>query len=296
MPLRVYGRQTVAVRRVLVAVCVALVLLALPPRTRAGGTLDLGPFAKLRNGPYGGSIWRGVIPGAVRKSALYLPPHFVSGRRYPVVYLLHGMPGSPWSYLNSLSLATLADDLIARHESGPFVAVVPVAGPTGHYDGEWAGEWEQYLVQKVVPWVDAHLPIARVAAERTIAGLSAGGYGAVDIGLRHPRLFGRLESWGGYFSPFHDGSLASADSGQLTAHDPSSLVVREAPLLRRLGTRVFLSCGTTHDRETAAGTKAFAGELRALRIPHELVLAPGGHDGAFWRRQLPAALAYALAG
>jgi enterochelin esterase-like enzyme len=127
-----------------------------------------------------------------------------------------------------------------------------------------------------------------------LAGLSAGGYGAVDIGLRHPGLFSTLESWSGYFHPLRAGALVRANAAGLRAHDPSLLVRREAPLLRRLRTRFFLSSGTTHDRLTAAGTRVFAAELRTLRLPHRLALHPGGHDGRLWRAQLPAALAYAL--
>ena len=92
----------------------AVLALGLPIQADADGILHLGSFRELRAGPDGGSIWRGVIPGAVRKSAVYLPPGFSTGRRYPVVYLLHGMPGSPWSYINSLSLAALSDTLISR--------------------------------------------------------------------------------------------------------------------------------------------------------------------------------------
>jgi putative tributyrin esterase len=293
MPVGARRRQTSVVWRAVAAGSIALLLLVLPAQTRAGGTLDLGTFTLLRSGPRGGTIWRGVIPGATRKSALYLPPRLVSGRRYPVVYLLHGMPGSPWSYINSLSLATLGDNLIGRHEARPFIAVVPVAGPSGHYDGEWAGEWEQYLVQRVVPWVDGHLPIARAAGDRTIAGLSAGGYGAVDIGLRHPRLFGRLESWGGYFEPFRDGSLADADSGTLAAHDPTSLVVRKAPLLRRLGTRFYLSTGPGHGQIQPRLTRAFAHELARLHLPYRLALLRDGRHQ--WERQLAAGLRWAVA-
>ena len=59
------------------------------------------------------------------------------------MYLLAGMPGSPWSYVRSLSLASVSDTLIAGGEAAPFVAVIPPAGPSGHYSGEWAGPWER---------------------------------------------------------------------------------------------------------------------------------------------------------
>jgi enterochelin esterase-like enzyme len=202
------------------------------------------------------------------------------------------MPGSPWSYVNSLSLASLGDTLIGRHEARPFIAVVPVAGPSGRYDGEWTGPWERYLVAQVVPWVDAHLPTVALAAGRTLAGLSAGGYGAVDIGLRHPLLFGRLESWGGYFTPFADGPLRDAAPQVLAAHDPTELAHSEAALLRRRGVRFFLSSGPGHDKITPAKTARFARELRSLGIDcHLELLHPQRH---VWEHQLAAGLRWAL--
>jgi enterochelin esterase-like enzyme len=52
-----------------------------------------------------------------------------------------------------------------------------------------------------VPWTDANLPTVADRAGRILAGLSAGGYAAVDIGLRHPFMFSTLEAWSGYFRP-----------------------------------------------------------------------------------------------
>jgi enterochelin esterase-like enzyme len=212
------------------------------------------------------------------------------------VYLLQGFRGSPWQFVAGLRIASVADRAITSGAVRPFIAVAPPAGITRRYDGEWAGAWENYLVDDVVPWTDAHLPTLRTTADRVLAGLSAGGFGALDIGLRHPGLFGTLEAWSGYFSPFHDGPFRDAGARDLAEHDPSLLVLREAPALHRLGTRVYLSSGSTHDRWTTGVTVAFARELAALRVPYSLYLAPGGHDGRFWRSQLPEALRFALPG
>ena len=258
-----------------------------------------GSFAQFDTGPRGGTVWQGVIPnrfatGATRASIVYLPPGATDTQRYPVLYILHGLPGSPYSISNGLRFAEVADPLIGSGSVPPFIAVMPVAGTTGHYTGEWTGPWEDFVVHGVVPWVDAHLPTLARASARAIAGLSAGGFGSVDIGLRHPTVFGTLESWSGYFRPLRDGTLRNASPAVLAANDPTLLTQREAPLLRRLGTRFFLSCGSTHDRVTASFAQSFARELADLRLSHRLFLAPGGHDGRFWRRQLPEALVYAL--
>jgi enterochelin esterase-like enzyme len=204
-----------------------------------------------------------------------------------------GVPGSPYQYIDGIDLPSYADPRIVAGTLPPFIAVIPPAGIDA-YHGDWTSVWEDYLVRDVVPWTDANLPTIAARRGRVLAGLSAGGYGAVDIGLRHPGLFSTLEAWSGYFHPLRAGALVHADAAGRRAHDPSLLVAREASVLRRLGTRFFLSCGTTHDRQTAEETKTFSSELRVLHLPHRLWLAPGGHDGRLWRAQLPTAVAYAF--
>jgi len=265
------------------------------------GRASVGPipgFALLRRGPDGGTVWQGSIPGPVVTSGavasiVYLPPAFSTAKLYPVVYLLHGLPGSPYSVADGMRFARIADPLVASGTLRPFVAVVP-AGPPPKYDGEWAGPWERYVIRDVLPWSAAHLPVEEAAAGRTLAGYSAGGFGAVDIGLHHPTLFSTLESWSGYFDPPHDGPFRRASTATLRANDPTQIVRREAAALRARHVRIYLSVGATRDRWTEERTLAFADELGALRVPFRQWLAPGGHDGRFWRRQLPAALVFAV--
>lgn len=260
-------------------------------------------WTHVRTGLDGGSVWVGRIPNQVvawdrRPSAVYLPPGITAGRRYPVVYLLHGMRGSPSEYWDSLDIADVADGLIAAGQAPPFIAVMPVAGPRVDPDGgEWASVWEDYVVQDVVPWVDARLPAIPAARGRALEGLSAGGYGAVDIGLRHPGLFGTLGSWAGYFAPvFEDGPFAHAGTADLDAHTPTLLVRREAPALRRDGTRFYVSAGGNHGDVLSRWSVDFARELHALRLPVELWRLPAAETGHFWSATLPSALRYAAAG
>ncbi len=257
-------------------------------------------WTQAATGPDGGSVWLGRIPNTFvadnRLSALYLPPGYDPRRRYPVVYLLHGMRGSPSSIVDGLHLADVADGLIATG-STPFIAVIPVAGPTVHPNsGEWAGVWEDYLVRDVVSWTDANLPTIASPAGRALEGLCAGGYGALDIGLRHPGIFGTLGSWEGYFAPvFRDGPFVAASAAQLRAHDPSLLVRSEAPTLRRAGVRFYVSVGGNHGHIRRAWSLAFARELHTLHLPHDLWLLPRRRRGHFWSATLPSALAYAAA-
>jgi enterochelin esterase-like enzyme len=253
------------------------------------------------HGPDGGTVWAGRIPNTVvpdrRLSAVYLPPGFAPTHRYPVVYLLHGMKGSPSSIYRGMQLATVADHLIARG-AAPFIAVMPVAGPrVDPNSGEWAGAWERYLLRDVVPWADAHLPTIPTATGRALEGVCAGGFGAVDIGLRHPGTFGTLGSFDGYFAPvFRDGPFVQATRADLLAHDPTMLVRREATALRNSGVRFYVSAGGNHGTVLARWTVDFARELRTLRLPYELWRLPKRDTGHFWRATFPSALSYALAG
>ena len=250
------------------------------------------------HGPDGGTVWAGRIPNTVvpdgRRSAVYLPPGFRPTRRYPVVYLLHGMEGSPASIFRGMQLASVADGLIAGG-APPFIAVMPVAGPrVDPNSGEWAGVWETYLLRDVVPWVDAHLPTIPTAAGRALEGVCAGGFGAVDIGLRHPGTFGTLGSFDGYFAPvFRDGPFVHASPADLLTHDPTVLVRREATALRTSGVRFYLSAGGNHGAVLARWTVSFAHELKQLRLPHELWRLPKRDAGRFWRATFPSALSYA---
>ena len=235
----------------------------------------------------------GTFPGSPRPGFVYLPPGYNPSRRYPVVYLLHGLPGSPSEFLFGTRLASFADDGIAAGRLTPFIAVAPAAGPDPGYDGEWAGPYEKEVVDGVVPWVDAHLPTIATPAGRTIAGLSAGGYGAFDIALRNPDLFGTVMSWSGYFHPLLDGPFKAATPEVLDANDPTLLVRKDRAELLRSKTRFFVSTGPNHSHWfTSADTFTFARELNTLDLPVKIFDHPSATGE--WRAQLDAGLDWAL--
>lgn len=255
-------------------------------------------FRKIATGPSGGVVYQGTFPSAtaprpLRPGYVYLPASFTASSRYPVVYLLHGMPGAPQEYVSSLDIAGVSDRLIRSGATRPFIAVMPAAGPATRYNGEWAGPWERYVVGDVVPWVDAHLPTLARRSGRTIAGLSAGGFGAADIGLHAPTLFGTIESWSGYFHPLQDGPLKHATPAELAGNNPALLAAEQAPELRRLGTRIFVGSGPNHSHWfTEQESLDFAHELQRLGVDHALVLETDrGHQ---YGLQLAAGLVWAL--
>jgi S-formylglutathione hydrolase FrmB len=250
-------------------------------------------FVPLAAGPHGGEVLKGTFPQSYRAGYVYLPPGYSPQRRYPVVYLLHGMPGSPTEYLAGTGLVSFADDGIAAGRLRPFIAVLPPAGVDEKYNGEWAGLWEREVVDGVVPFVDSHLSTIASPSGRVIGGLSAGGFGAVDIALRNPALFGRVESWSGYFHPLRDGPFRDATSAQLRANDPYVLASQDGTQLVRRRTRFFLSSGPFHSHWfRPADTWSFARLLRGLGIP--VTTYSFGKLRGEWRAQFDAGLTWAL--
>ena len=108
--------------------------------------------------------------------------------RYPVLFLLHGASDDFRSWTDKGDAEKITAGLRA------FV-VMPDSGPgSGYVDWYNSGAvgppaWETYHLGQLLPWVDAHLPTLGTRAGRAIAGLSMGGYGAMEYAARHPDLF-----------------------------------------------------------------------------------------------------------
>ena len=214
-------------------------------------------WVRIAAGPYGGTVWQGVIPnradpGHPRASLVYLPPAVEPHLRYPALYLLHGLRGSPYSFVGGLRFAAVADGLIHSRRVQPFIAVMPPAGQSPQFDGEWTGPWERYVVQDVVPWCRPPPPALARAPRPYARRLLRGAYGSIDIGLRHPGLFGTLESWSGYFKSPRDGSLANATAAERLAHDPQALLPAARGRVARGAACPLLPLGRAARAEDAA--------------------------------------------
>ncbi|MFE9425885.1 alpha/beta hydrolase [Kitasatospora sp. NPDC006697] len=117
------------------------------------------------------------------------------GKRYPVLYLLHGSPGDPADYFDFSS---------AVNGSAGMIMVIPDGGSRGWYSN-WANQntvlgaqnWENFHINQVIPFIDANLRTIAAREGRSIAGISMGGFGAVHYAERHPGLFSQVASLSG---------------------------------------------------------------------------------------------------
>ena len=260
------------------------------PRTPAGiaqGKLDTVAF-------------RSPAIGRSSRYLVYLPPGYrqaaARGRRFPVLYLLHGYPGKMPVFVNVDAVHVRANVLIAQHKLPPVILVMP-GGKSGVLgaDTEWAntpsGRWMDYVID-VVHDVDHRFATLADRRHRGIAGDSEGAFGAVNIALHHLGLFSVLESWGGYFTETPTGVFAGASAATLRANSPASYIGSLAPEIRRLGLRAWLFQGRT-DSQDPAQVRDFSVALHNAGADVRLGFFPGGHDWGLFRAQTPRMLAAA---
>jgi len=225
-----------------------------------------------------------------------LPPGYAShpSRRYPVLYLLDGSPGSPSNFVAIGEVADAEAELVAARRIQPLILVVPAGGRSFFADEEWANgiqpgnDWETFVARDLVNSVDARYRTVASGAWRGLAGLSEGGYGSLNIGLHHPGEFRLLESWSGYMHAEPIFAIYGHDQRLLRYNSPAHTVRAVAPQLRSDGTYIWFYSGT-HDPLTPQNL-AFRAQLTALSIPHHYFLWPGAHDWGMWRTLTPQAL------
>jgi S-formylglutathione hydrolase FrmB len=237
--------------------------------------------------------------GQKRSYLIALPPGYASaaalGKRFPVLYLLHGTSGSPRLMVRAGRAQVALDTLIARRAVRPFIVVMP-DGRNGSLrsDTEWAntphGRYEG-LVLDTVRAVDQQWSTVANRQGRAIAGLSEGGYGAVNISLRHLNTFSAAESWSGYYQQTPTGPFSGASSATLAANSPRSYVASLAAPIHRAGFRAFLYAGRSDP--ALKDQTAFAGQLRASGARVTTAAYPGKHNWRLWRGQMTHMLRWA---
>lgn len=232
------------------------------------------------------------VAGARLGVGIYLPSRYGTGRaRYPVVYYLHGLPAAPWAYRGFGFLGRSLERL-AR-------AAIIVA-PQGAFPGDADPEWLQsgpgrriaaFVAAELPRFIDRHFRTIRNRRGRALVGLSAGGFGALAIGLRHPETFSAIESWSGYLRP-------RDPSSRHVLHRAGGAV--DAEVLRRFANRklrppVFLAFYVgREDWRFRPENELLDRSLRRLRVPHLFRVYQGAHSQRLWHRHLDAWLAMSL--
>jgi S-formylglutathione hydrolase FrmB len=207
-----------------------------------------------------------------------------SGKRYPVVYFLHGLPAGPTAYAGS---RWLGRTFRALHRDA--ILVEPQGARSGDTDPEyldWGSgrDWETYVARDLPAWVDAHFRTIPTRAGRAIVGLSAGGYGASLVGFDNLDRFSVVESWSGYFHPTDPTGRQPLDRGSAAKNAAANVhdLVRDDVAARRLPTFFGFYVGRGDTRFRAENVELNR-ELDRAHVAHTYAVYPGGHTTALWQ-------------
>jgi enterochelin esterase-like enzyme len=220
---------------------------------------------------------------------VYLPASYKPSRPVPAFYMLHGMPGRPLAFTVNGHVEARLERLIRDHRVPSMILVFPdgrIDGNT-HTDSEWAntksGRFDSYLID-VVRDVDRRFAALPFRRDRVIAGLSAGAYGAINVGLHHLDVFGSIQVWSGYFAQTPTGVFAHAGRSELAYNSPIEFVRTLATQLRVFPTRLFLFVGR-HDSDMDQ-LAPMAAALRAEGAHVRSAVFSGGHSWKLWDAHL----------
>lgn len=156
--------------------CVLLLIFLLVAAPGLGGTLTRHSFvSETLNRDYAYTV--------------YLPDDYlISGVRYPILYLLHGSSGSEMSWPNSGKIKSTVDRLIDEGAIDPLIILMP-----GHNESWWADGNDEpaqtALLNDLFPYVENKYRTLGRREGRAVAGLSAGGFGTVNLILQFPEMF-----------------------------------------------------------------------------------------------------------
>jgi S-formylglutathione hydrolase FrmB len=227
-----------------------------------------------------------------RTIAEYVPP-VADPMELPVLYLLHGLPGSA----ASLCTPTLGDVLLAAFRAGaaPFLLACPDGNPASAADPEWAdsadggSKLESFVTTTAIAAVEGS--DIRGSGSRAIAGFSMGGFAAASIALRHPDRYGQVVSLAGYFHLDDPDHVFGKDSSTQAAHDPTALLTVASRLRWYLG-----EAAGDADPLTAHDSERYSALLERRSASVTLAVTPGGHSGDWVNQQLPAVARFLTAG
>jgi enterochelin esterase-like enzyme len=213
--------------------------------------------------------------GARRRMQVYTPPGYSPEKKYPVLYLLHGIGGDETEWSRFARPNLLLDNLLAAGKAVPMILVMPNgrAQKNDRAEGNVFASapafaaFEQDLLQDVIPAIESRYSVRADREHRALAGLSMGGGQSLNFGLGHLDRF----AWVGGFS--------SAPNTK----PPAQLLPDPAAAREKLKL-LWLSCGNK-DRliRVSQGVHAY---LKEKDVPHVWNVDGHGHDATHWRNNL----------
>jgi putative tributyrin esterase len=214
-------------------------------------------------------------------------------KRYPVIYLLHGLFGH---YDNWTSKTSIESDTLNRG-----VIIVTPEGGDGWYTDSVAlpnHKYESYIIKELIPEIDKKFRTIADRDHRAVAGLSMGGYGAIKFGLKYPEMFVVVGSFSGAIGlatvtekeipgaigKSIDTIFGPAGTDLRKSNDPFSIIRSATPEKIKTFPFIYLDCGT--EDFLFQNNRDFLALLTEKKVPHEFRELPGTHDWNYWNKQV----------
>lgn len=241
--------------------------------------------------------------------ALYTPPGWDGQTPLPLVVFLHG-GGDDYTVLDKHPVVGRTfDRWIEEGSLPPFLLVAP-DGRKGFWRN-WADgshRFEDWVLDEVVPDVMAKHPVIPGPEGLHLMGISMGGAGSLDIGLKHLDRFSSVTVWSApiftaeQVTRFLDGGFISKvfPIDRIFGRPSAEEIQTENPWARTStpdalqGTRFLIGAGTVDMPGLLRGTRAYHEHLEAAGVAHRYVVYQGGHRWNDWARVFPVALCHHL--
>lgn len=224
--------------------------------------------------------------GQSREILVYTPPGYSRAKRYPVIYLLHGLNSGNGQWPYWINANQIIDNLISEGRIKPMIIVFPncntnvtVNNPKPDEQEERKGGYKGYglsfqndLLREIIPFIESHYSVYTDRKHRAIAGLSMGGGQSLNIGLGHINTFAYV---GGFSS--------APNTNQFGGLSDVKLLPDLRAAKNKLKT-LWLACGT-RDGLFSVSQRVHQ-YLKEEGVPHIWHVDANAHDDIEWANNL----------
>lgn len=241
------------------------------------------------------------------KAAVTTPSTYQNdGKKYPVLYLLHGGSGAFRDWHKSVSEPGLVGRMAEEYN---LIIVTPGVGPASYYyDSPMLDSvrYETYLIDELIPHIDKNYRTLAKKESRAITGLSMGGHGAITLSAEHPDLFIAAGSMSGVMNidtrmwkvpeDFRNLRLEGQKvmlGSDLNYEGPAFSTYTAVGLADRMkanGLALIIDCGV--DDFLIDTNRQMHQLLLENGTPHEYIERPGAHTWPYWTEALPVHLLF----
>ncbi|MDR2802462.1 MAG: esterase family protein [Prevotellaceae bacterium] len=242
------------------------------------------------------------VLNADREYSIFLPKSYETDKdkKYPILYLLHGMMDTNKGWYERGHVKDVADQLTASGEAAEMIIVTPNAGGNV-YEGAWNGyfdmpgwSYETFFFTEFLPYIEREYRVIGDKQHRAVAGLSMGGGGATAYGEKHSELFSSVYAMSALMNIPEQGAAPSQRPDDKMAILTKSVqenncikyveTADEATKEKLKTVAWFVDCGD--DDFLLDRNIEFTQAMRAAQIPCEFRVRDGGHTWEYWHSAL----------